>query len=160
MTLIAPLKLALSLALAVGAAAVHAQVTVSDPWVRATVAEQKATGAFMRISSAKPARVIEASSAAAGVVEIHEMSMDNNVMRMRAVKALELPAGKPVDLKPGGYHVMLMDLKAPLKAGETVPITLVVEGADKQRESIQLNATVRALTARPPQDDQHKGMKH
>jgi len=148
MTLIASLKLALSLALAVGAATVHAQVTVSDPWVRATVAEQKATGAFMRISSAKPARVIEVSSVAAGVVEIHEMSMDNNVMRMRAVKGLELPAGKPVDLK------------APLKAGETVPITLVVEGADKQRESIQLNATVRALTARSPQDDHHKGMKH
>ena len=160
MTLMPSSTFLLSLALAFGTVAAHAQVTVTDPWVRATVAEQKATGAFMRISSAKPARVVEASSAVAGVVEIHEMSMDNNVMRMRAVKGLDLPAGKPVELKPGGYHVMLMDLKAPLKAGETVPITLVVEGADKQRESVQLNATVRALTARPAQDDPHKGMKH
>ena len=68
-------------------------------------------------------------------------------MKMRAVPGLELPAGKPVDLKPGGYHVMLMDLKQPLKAGDTVPLTLVVEGKDKKRQTVEVKATVRELGA-------------
>ena len=105
-----------------------AQVTVTDPWVRGTVPEQKATGAFMRLTAPVDSRVVEARSPAAGTVEIHEMKMDNGVMRMRAVPALPLPANKAVDLVPGGYHVMLMGLKQPLKAGDSVPITLVVEG--------------------------------
>jgi len=83
------------------------------------------------------------------------------MMKMRALpNGLELPAGKAVDLKPGGYHVMLMDLKQQLKAGDTVEVTLVVEGKDKKRESIVLKAPVRALTAMPaaaaPADHQHK----
>ena len=85
------------------------------------------------------------SSPVAGVVEIHEMSMDGNVMRMRAVSGIDLPAGKSVDLKPGGFHVMLMDLKQVLKAGETVPLTLVIEGAGQTRETLQVKATVRAV---------------
>jgi hypothetical protein len=83
----------------------------------------------------------------AGIVEIHEMSMDGTTMRMRAIPALDLPAGKAVDLKPGGYHVMLMDLKQPLKAGETVPLTLVVEGAGGQRESVEVKAVVKTPDA-------------
>jgi len=78
-------------------------------------------------------------------VEIHEMSMEGSVMKMRAVPGLDLPAGKTVELKPGGYHVMLMDLKKELKAGDTVPLTLVVEGADKKREIIEVKAPVKAL---------------
>jgi hypothetical protein len=124
-----------------------AQVTVTDPWVRGTVAGQMATGAFMKLQSAKDARLIEASSPVAGVVEIHEMAMENNVMRMRAVNALALPAGRAVELKPGGYHVMLMDLKQQMKEGEVVPVTLVVESAGK-RETIEVKAAVRAPTAR------------
>ena len=85
------------------------------------------------------------ASPLAGVVEIHEMAMDGNVMKMRAVAVLELPAGKTVELKPGGYHVMLMDLKQPLKAGETVPLTLVVEGAGGKRETVEISAPVKAL---------------
>ena len=131
-----------------------AQVTVADPWVRATVTAQKASGAFMTLTSARDARLVEASSPVAGVVEIHEMAMQNNVMRMRAVGGLDLPAGKAVELKPGGYHVMLMELKAPLKAGDTVPIRLVFEGADKARETVEVKATVRALGASQP------AMKH
>jgi len=127
-----------------------AQVTVADPWVRATVTAQKASGAFMTLTSARDARLVEASSPVAGVVEIHEMAMQNNVMRMRAVGGLDLPAGKAVELKPGGYHVMLMELKAPLKAGDTVPIRLVFEGADKARETVEVKATVRALGASQP----------
>lgn len=123
------------------------QVTVSDPWVRATVPQQKATGAFMNISAAQPSRLVEAKSAVASVVELHEMRTENNVMRMRAVAGIELPAGKPVELKPGGYHVMLMDLKQQVKEGETVMITLVVEGQDKKRENLEVKAQVRALAA-------------
>jgi copper(I)-binding protein len=81
------------------------------------------------------------------------MAMDGSVMKMRAVSAIELPAGKPVDLKPGGYHVMLMDLKKDLKPGDTVPVTLVVEGADKKRETIEVKATVKPLS--DSQDKKH-----
>lgn len=138
---LAPLALAALLA----APLAHAQTTVTDPWVRGTVAQQKATGMFAKISSAQGGRLVAASSLAAGVVEIHEMSMDGNVMRMRAVDALDLPAGKTVALEPGGYHVMLIDLVQPLAAGQTVPVTLVVEGADGKRETVEVQAPVRAL---------------
>ncbi len=133
----------------------RAQTTVKDPWVRGAVAQQKATGAFFQITSASGGRLVAASSPAAGVVEIHEMSMDGDVMRMRALPALELPAGKPVDLKPGGYHVMLMDLKAPLKNGETVDITLTVEGRDGKRETVLVKAPVRPMTASSGGGHQH-----
>jgi copper(I)-binding protein len=123
----------------------QAQTTVKDPWVRGTVAGQKATGMFAQITSASGGKLVSASSPAAGVVEIHEMVMDGNTMKMRAVAGLDLPAGKTVDLKPGGYHVMLMDLKKELKAGESVPVTLVIEGADKKRESVEVKAPVKAL---------------
>jgi copper(I)-binding protein len=148
-----PLRLAgaalAALAVALPAAA---QVTVTEPWVRGTVQGQMATGAFMKLQSAKDARLIEAASPVAGVVEIHEMALENNVMRMRAVQALELPAGRVVELKPGGYHVMLMDLKQQMKEGELVPVTLVVESGGK-RETIEVKASVRAPTAR------HEAMK-
>ena len=123
----------------------HAEVTVKEPWVRATVAQQKATGAFMTLTSSGDAKLVSASSPLAGVVEVHEMAMEGDVMRMRAVTDLNLPAGKPVELKPGGYHVMLMGLKQPLKAGDTVPVTLVIEGKDQKRETIEVQAPVRAL---------------
>ena len=124
-----------------------AQVTVTDPWIRGTVQGQMATGAFMKLQSAKDARLLEAASPVAGVVEIHEMALENNIMRMRAVPSLALPAGRAVELKPGGYHVMLMDLKQQMKEGEVVPVTLVVETAGR-RETIEVRATVRAPTAR------------
>jgi len=126
-------------------AAAQAQTTVADPWVRSTVAQQKATGMFATLTSAKGGRVVAASSPVAGIVEIHEMQMQGDVMRMRAIPALELPAGKAVGLKPGGYHVMLMDLKQALKAGDTVSVKLVIEGADKQRETVEVKAAVRAM---------------
>ncbi len=143
-------------ALVAVAALAQAQTTVTDPWVRGTVAQQKATGLFAQITSAKGGRLVEARSSVAGVVEIHEMSMDGNVMRMRALpNGLVLPAGKAVTLKPGGYHVMLMDLKQPLKTGEMVPVTLVVEGADKQRETIEIKAPVRALASSAADPHKH-----
>jgi copper(I)-binding protein len=92
------------------------------------------------------------------VVEIHEMAMQGDVMKMRAIPGgLELPAGKAVELKPGGYHVMLMELRQQLKEGETVPVTLVIEGKDGKRESVEVKAPVKALTtqAAPMQGHKH-----
>jgi copper(I)-binding protein len=124
-----------------------AQVTVAEPWIRGTVPGQMATGAFMRITSRQPAKLLEAASPVAGVVEIHEMALEGNVMRMRAVPALDLPAGRTIELKPGGYHVMLMDLSRQLKEGESVPVTLVVDSGGR-RERIDVVVPVRAPTAR------------
>ena len=143
------------------AAPAAAQIAVKEPWVRATVAAQKATGAFMQISSVSDAKLVEAKSPAAGIVEIHEMKMDNHVMKMRAVSDVALPAGKMVELKPGGYHVMLMDLKAQVKEGDTVPLTLVFEGKDKKRESVEVKAVVKSLTASAAKGEMsHEGHKH
>jgi copper(I)-binding protein len=124
-----------------------AQTTVKDAWVRGTVEQQKSTGAFMQITSAQGGKLVGVQSPVAGVVEIHEMSMQGNVMNMHAIPDLALPAGKSVELKPGGYHVMLMDLKQTMKAGEVVSLTLVVEGKDGKRETIEVKAPVRALGA-------------
>ena len=139
-----------------------AQTTVKDAWVRGTVAEQKATGAFFRITSAQGGKLVSAASPVAGVVQIHEMKMEGNTMRMGAVVGLDLPAGKAVELKPGGYHVMLMDLKAPLATGQTVELTLVVEGKDGKRQTLEVKATARAMTpgAAPGKAAAHSGMKH
>jgi hypothetical protein len=126
-------------------APVFAQVVISDPWVRATVPAQSATGAFMQINAATGARLVAARSSVAGIVEIHEMAMANNVMKMRAIPGLDLPAGKTVELKPGGYHVMLMDLKQQAKVGDSIALTLVIEGKDGKRETIAVNAPVKAL---------------
>jgi copper(I)-binding protein len=122
-------------------------VTITDPWVRGTVAEQKVTGAFMTLTAPGESRLVEVRSPVAGTVEIHEMKMDGNVMRMRPISALVLPGGKPVELKPGGYHVMLMDLKKPLNAGDMVPLTLTVEGPDSKRQTVNVDVPVRALNA-------------
>lgn len=125
----------------------NAQTTVKDPWVRGTVAQQKATGAFMQITSATGGRLLSAATPVAGVVEVHEMKMEGSVMKMGAIPSLDLPAGKAVELKPGGYHVMLMDLKKELRAGDSVPLTLVVEGKDGKKETLEIKAPVRALGA-------------
>ena len=149
------IPLALTLALSLSTTLAQAQTTVAEPWVRGTVAQQKASGMFARITSAQGGKLVSASSPVAGVVEIHEMAMSGDVMKMRALPGgLDLPAGKAVELKPGGYHVMLMDLKQQLKAGDTVPVTLVFEGADKKRETVEIKAPVKAMN--PTAAPQHK----
>ena len=137
-------------AAALAAGGVWAQTSVADPWIRGTVAQQKATGMFATVTSPKGARLVSGTSPVAGIVEIHEMAMDGNVMKMRALaNGLELPAGKAVDLKPGGYHVMLMDLKAQVKEGDVVPVTLVFEGKDGKRESVEVKAPAKPLANMP-----------
>ena len=147
--------LSTTLALLLATTLAQAQTTVAEPWVRGTVAQQKASGLFARITSAQGGKLVSASSPVAGVVEIHEMTMGGDVMKMRALpNGLDLPAGKAVELKPGGFHIMLMDLKQQLKAGDTVPVTLVIEGADKKRETVEIKAPVRAMN--PAAAQQHK----
>lgn len=141
------LKQLLLAGLVFSSGALAQSVTVKDAWVRATVPAQKATGAFMQLTSPTGTRLVEARSPAAGIVEIHEMAMENNVMKMRAVKGIDLPPNKPVALVPGGYHVMLIDLKAQARTGDSVPITLVFEDKDKKRQTVEVKAEVRALNA-------------
>jgi copper(I)-binding protein len=145
------MRLILLLLLSLLALSVRAQVEVGGAWVRPTVEGQLGTGAFMTLRSREPLRLVGASSAVAGVVEIHEMALQNNVMRMRAIEALPLPAGQPVELKPGGYHVMLMDLKRTLRAGEQVAIELQFETADKRRVVQVVQAEVRGARGAAPQ---------
>ncbi|MBH9578248.1 copper chaperone PCu(A)C [Inhella proteolytica] len=123
----------------------QAQTTASEAWARGTVAAQKATGVFVQLRSPDGAKLVGGSTPAAARVEIHEMRMDDGVMKMREVPALELPAGQAVTLKPGGYHLMLMGLKQPLKAGDTLPLTLQIERPGKPAETLQLQVPVRAL---------------
>jgi hypothetical protein len=119
-------------------------VEVKDAWVRAAVPGQSGTGAFMNITAKDGAKLVGASSPVAGVTEVHEMKMDNDVMRMRAIPALDLPAGKTVALKPGGYHVMLMELKQALPQGSTVPLTLTLRDAKGQESKVELKLPVAA----------------
>ena len=141
--------------------AASAQVTVSEPWVRATVPQQKATGAFMKLQSTQDAKLISAKSPAAGIVEVHEMALEGGVMKMRAVDVLALPMGKAVELKPGGYHVMLMDLKSQVKDGDAVALTLTFETKDGKRQTLEVKAPARNMNA-PAQAPHggHSGMKH
>jgi copper(I)-binding protein len=139
---------AAALALLSGAAA--AQTTAANAWVRATVPQQQSTGAYLQLKSAEGGRLVEARSPVAGQTELHEMAMDGNVMRMRAVPAIELPAGQAVELKPGGLHLMLMMLKKPLKDGETVPLQLVIEGKDGKRQTLEVKAKVQQPTGWTP----------
>ena len=132
-----------------------AQVTVVDPWVRATVPNQKASGAFMQVRSSQAARLVGISTPVAGRAELHEMAMENNTMRMRQVDAIDLPAGKAVNLASGGYHVMLFDLKRQLKEGERVPLTLVVQDATKKSSSVTVEAQVKPLTYVAPAAGHH-----
>ncbi|MDD2536515.1 MAG: copper chaperone PCu(A)C, partial [Macromonas bipunctata] len=125
-------------------------VKVEQPWVRATVPQQRATGAFMQLTASADSRLVAAQSPVAGVVEIHEMVMERDVMKMRAVPGLPLPAGQAVALQPGGYHVMLMDLKTQVKPGVPVPLTLVFEHANGTRETLELQAEARAMNPRAP----------
>ena len=135
----------LAACLTISMSASQAQVVVTGAWVRATVPNQQATGAFMQLLSKKDTTLVSARSDIAGIVEVHEMKMENDVMRMRAVDGLKLPANQPVELKSGGYHLMMMDLKKQLKVGTEEQITLVFKNAKGDSETTFVHAPV-ALT--------------
>lgn len=113
-------------------------VKVEGAWVRATVQGQKGTGAFMNITAKQGTRLVGVSSPAAGAAEVHEMKVEKDVMKMRSVPELDLPAGQTVSLKPGGYHVMLLDLKAPLVKDSSVPVTLRFKNAKGVESKLDL----------------------
>ncbi len=119
-------------------AAQTAAVKVEGAWVRATVQGQKGTGAFMNLTAKEGTRLVGVSSPAAGVAEVHEMKIENDIMKMRAVPSLDLPAGQTVQLKSGGYHIMLMDLKAPLAKDSTMPMTLRFKDAKGVQSKLDL----------------------
>lgn len=125
-----------------------AHVTVEGAWVRATVPGQQGTGAFMRLKAQEPLELVGVRSPAAQVSELHEMRMEGDVMRMRAISGLPLPQGKTVELKPGGYHLMLQQLNAPLVKGTEVPVTLEFKAPDGTLSRLQLSVPV---TASAPQ---------
>ncbi|MCG6965989.1 MAG: copper chaperone PCu(A)C [Chromatiaceae bacterium] len=115
------------------------KVTVSDPYVRAIPPVVKTTAAFMQLQSSDSVErfLVGASSPAAGIVELHMHTMDNGVMRMRQIPHIHLPPGQVVSLQPGGLHVMLFDVKAPLNPGDQIPITLTFEdGSTKQISAV------------------------
>lgn len=139
------LFVAAALAATAFASAFAQTIDVKDAWVRTSVPGQKATGAFMKITAREGSRLVAASSPVAGITEVHEMKMDGNIMKMRALEnGLELPAGKTVELKPGGFHVMLMDLKGPLAKDSTVPLTLVFKDAKGAESKLELKLPVAA----------------
>lgn len=134
-----------AVALALAAASAQAQVKIANPWVRGAVPGQLATGAFLDITSARDAALVKVESPIAATVEVHAMAMKNNMMTMHEVPKVDLPAGKQVRLTPGGFHIMLMDLKQPVKNGEAVPLRLTIEYPDKKREVVEVKAQVQGL---------------
>jgi copper(I)-binding protein len=132
---------------------VSAEVSVTEAWARASVPLQRSTGAFMKIMSSRDARLVELHSPVAGTVEIHEMRMEGELMRMRAIPELKLPAGTVVELKPGAHHVMLIDLKTQAKEGGALPLSLIVEEEDGERRTIEVELAVRPSHGGPPRAD-------
>ena len=120
---------------------------VEGAWVRSAVPGQQGTGAFMKLTAAQAMQLVGVATPVAGTAEVHEMKMDGDVMRMRAVPKLDLPAGRTVELKPGGYHIMMMDLKQPLTPGSTVPLTLVLRDAKGVESKLELKVPVAAAPA-------------
>lgn len=115
--------------------------TVSNVWVRTTVPGSTVSAAYMQINSATPVKLVKAESAVARIVEIHEMKMNEGVMEMKALDALDVPAGKNIELKPGGTHIMLMGVKKPINKGDKVLLTLTFARVDKKPVVVKLEAT-------------------
>jgi len=122
-------------------------IQVEGAWSRATAPGQEAAGVDFSITSKLAATLLGVSSPASRTVEMHSMAHEKGVMKMREVKAIELPAGKRVDLGASGYHLMLVGLKAPLKAGDDIPLTLTIKVAKKPAVKVETKAEVRPLTA-------------
>ncbi len=136
-------------------------VQVADAWVRQAVPGQTATGGFMTLTASRELTLVGFASPAAGETELHDMVMDGDVMRMRAMPSLALPAGQPVALRPGvgGQHLMLMGLKRPLKAGDTLSLTLKLRTPDgkllKQTVKVPVLATAPKPAAAEPAAAHH-----
>lgn len=122
----------------------YAQVTVDEPWVRTTVPQQTSTGAFMRLTAQSDSKLVSAATPVAEHVELHQMTMENDIMKMRQIPELTLAAGEPVALRPGGYHIMLIGLKKQISAQDQIPITLTFEDKAGHRTQMEIQATARS----------------
>jgi copper(I)-binding protein len=133
--------------------ALAAEIRVEDAWARASLGQARNGAAYMIVhaTGASPDRLVAATSPVAGKVELHNNVMVGNVAQMRPVEAIEVTPGSPAVLQPGGLHVMLLDLRAPLQAGQSFPVTLRFERAGE----VQVQVEIRA--ARPGQPPAHGG---
>lgn len=138
------IKFVLFLILAALCQVAHADITISNAWARATAPGQEVGAAYMNLKSDQTAKLISVKTPVADSVEIHEMSMKNGVMKMRMQDALDLPAGKVVKLEPGGFHLMLIDLKKPLKAGETIELSLSLKDSKGKLATQKISLPVKA----------------
>lgn len=145
-----------ALALCALALPVLADTSVSDAWVRASVPHQQATGAFMTLTASDDSKLLSVASPVAKTVQVHEMTMNGDVMGMREVTSVALPAGKAVSLDPNGLHVMLMGLVDQVKEGQQVPLTLTIEDSKGQRQTLKVQAPVRPLTAGAGHEHMHQ----
>jgi copper(I)-binding protein len=134
-----------SIATAVWALPACADVTVGDAWIRSTVPGQKVAAAFMRIVSTSDTALVQVTTPSAKFVEVHEMTKEGNTMKMKAIDQLPVPAEKPVELTPAGFHLMLFELKAPLNAGDKIPLTLSFENRGGRKFQVDVEAVVRPL---------------
>ena len=151
-------KMFFCLLLGLTGTAFGADPEIKSPWVRSTVEGQPATGAFMDISSTTGITVLSVSSPVAGIAEVHEMKMDEGVMKMRAVRQLAVSAGQTVQLAPGSYHIMLMSLKSTLKPGSVVPITITYQDKTGKKHKVEVKAEVRDMTATATMPASHEKM--
>jgi copper(I)-binding protein len=138
-------------------------IQIEGAWSRATATGQKAAVMDFSITSKKPAILLAVSSTASKTVEMHSMTHEKGMMKMREIKEIEIPAGRRVTLGESGYHLMLVGLKAPLKAGEKIPLTLTIKLSNNSTVKVDAVAEVRPLTATkdPSQKDEHEHMhKH
>lgn len=134
------------------------EVTASAPWARVSLPGQKISAAYLELSSLRAGKLVAVASSAAGRAELHEMKHEGGMMKMRQVESIPLPAGQTVKLQPGGWHIMLFDLKAPLAAGQKAPLQLTVAFDDGKQEVLNLSAEVKALNAMPMAGDMPHSM--
>ena len=149
----------LVVALLYSAATLHAPPAAAQPvavkhaWVRAPAPGQNIAAAYMELTSKANLLLVGVASPVAARAELHSSSVEQGVMKMRPVERIELPSGKPVKLAPGGLHVMLIELKQPLRSGAKVPLTLTVQRADLTNRSVfTVQAEVRSA---PPEPSHH-----
>ena len=132
-------------AAALSAQAANAPVTVQGAWARPIVPGQQSSGAYMTITAREPLTLLGGESPAAGIVEIHQMKMEGEIMKMRAAGDIPLAPGKPLQLGPGGYHFMLMDLQDPFKPGTQIPFTLRFRDGKGKVSTLQLRVPVQMV---------------
>ena len=134
-------------ALLLSAGVYAGDIQIEGAWVRATAPGQEEASLDFSITSKQPSVLLGVSSTVSGAVEMHSMTHEKGMMKMRQVESIEIPAGKRVNLGEGGYHLMLAGLKAPLKAGENIPLTLTIKESNNRTVKIEARAEVKPLTA-------------